>query len=238
MRLRHRILACGIGAGLLSMSGAPAQQRRDADRPSIGLALSGGAALGLAHIGVLRYFEERHIPVDNIGGTSMGGLVGGLYAVGMDSSQIEAIARQADWNALLNPNPPFADQPIVDKQKWNRTFGSLTLRFGKRFALPTGLNPGESLSLFLSRSTLGYSDVSNFDQLPTPFRCVATDLVNGDSVVLSKGSLPRRYARHHVAAGVRSPFRDPIPSSAPASNRAAMRARPAWYRTALLLQAG
>ncbi len=190
MRLCHRILACGIGAGLLSVSGAPGQQPREADRPSIGLALSGGAALGLAHIGVLRYFEEHHIPVDRVGGTSMGGLVGGLYAVGMDSSQIETLARQADWNALLNPSPPFLDQPIVDKQKWNRTFGSLTLRFGKRFALPTGLNPGESLSLFLSRSTLGYSDLSDFDQLPTPFRCVATDLVSGDSVVLSKGSLP------------------------------------------------
>jgi NTE family protein len=190
MRLCSQILVCGIGAGLLSVSSAPAEQRHDAERPSIGLALSGGAALGLAHIGVLRYFEERHIPVDKVGGTSMGGLIGGLYAVGMDSSQIETLARQADWNALLNPSPPFADQPIVDKQKWNRTFGSLTLRFGKRFSLPTGLNPGESLSLFLSRSTLGYSDVSNFDQLPTPFRCVATDLVSGDSVVLSKGSLP------------------------------------------------
>jgi NTE family protein len=189
MRLCYRILAWGIGAGLLSIS-APAQQALDADRPSIGLALSGGAALGLAHIGVLRYFEEHHIPVDKVGGTSMGGLVGGLYAVGMDSSRIETLAEQADWNALLNPSPPFADQPIVDKQKWNRTFGSLTLRFGKRFALPTGLNPGESLSLLLSRSTLGYSDVSNFDQLPTPFRCVATDLVSGNSVVLSKGSLP------------------------------------------------
>jgi NTE family protein len=120
----------------------------------------------------------------------MGGLVGGLYATGMDSSQIEALARQANWDALLNPSPPFADQPIVDKQKWNRTFGSLTLRFGKRFSLPTGLNPGENLSLFLSRSTLGYSEVSDFDQLPTPFRCVATDLVSGESVVLSRGSLP------------------------------------------------
>src|SRR5271166_569437 len=190
MRLCYKILVCGIAVGLLSPADAAAQERRDADRPSIGVALSGGAALGLAHIGVLRYFEEHHIPVDKVGGTSMGGLVGGLYAVGMDSSQIEALARQADWDALLNPSPPFADQPIVDKQKWNRTFGSLTLRFGKRFALPTGLNPGESLSLFLSRSTLGYSDVSDFDQLPTPFRCVATDLVSGDSVVLSKGSLP------------------------------------------------
>ncbi len=190
MRLCYRILACGIAIGLFLPGDAIAKEHRDADRPSIGVALSGGAALGLAHIGVLRYFEERHIPVDKVGGTSMGGLVGGLYAVGMDSSQIEALVRQADWNALLNPSPPFADQPIVDKQKWNRTFGSLTLRFGKRFALPTGLNPGESLSLFLIRTTLGYSDVSDFDQLPTPFRCVATDLVSGNSVVLSKGSLP------------------------------------------------
>jgi NTE family protein len=190
MRLCYTILAFGVAAGLLFAAGAVAQEHRDEDRPSVGVALSGGAALGLAHIGVLRYFEEHHIPIDKVGGTSMGGLVGGLYAAGMDASQIEALARDADWNALLNPSPPFADQPIVDKQKWNRTFGSLTLRFGKRFALPTGLNPGENLSLFLSRSTLGYSEVSDFDQLPTPFRCVATDLVSGDSVVLSKGSLP------------------------------------------------
>ena len=190
MRLCIGILVCGIGTAILSPAGALAPDHRDADRPSIGIALSGGAALGLAHIGVLRYFEERHIPVDKIGGTSMGGLVGGLYATGLDSSQIEALVRQADWDALLNPSPPFEDQPIVDKQKWNRTFGSLTLRFGKKFALPTGLNPGENLSLFLSRSTLGYSEVSDFDQLPTPFRCVATDLISGESVVLSKGSLP------------------------------------------------
>jgi len=190
MQLSYRILALGIAVGVLSPNAAAAHERLHTDRPSIGIALSGGSALGLAHIGVLRYFEEHHIPVDKVGGTSMGGLVGGLYAVGMDSSQIEALAQQADWNALLNPSPPFEDQPIVEKQKWNRTFGSLTLRFGKRFALPTGLNPGEALSLFLSRTTLGYSEVFDFDQLPIPFRCVATDLVSGDSVVLSKGSLP------------------------------------------------
>jgi NTE family protein len=207
MRLCHRILACGIAVGLLSPADAVAQERLDADRPSIGVALSGGAALGLAHIGVLRYFEEHHIPVDKVGGTSMGGLVGGLYAAGMDSSQIEELARQADWNALLNPSPPFVDQPIVDKQQWNRTFGSLTVRLGKRFALPTGLNPGESLSLFLSQSTQGYSDVSDFDQLPTPFRCVATDLVSGDSVVLSKGSLPTAMRATMSLPGIFTPVK-------------------------------
>src|SRR5215469_2069263 len=207
MRLCHGILACGIAAGTFSPASTVAQGLRDGHRPSIGLALSGGAALGLAHIGVLRYFEEHHIPVDKVGGTSMGGLVGGLYATGMDSNKIEAIARQADWDALLNPSPPFADQPIVDKQKWNRTFGSMTLRFGKKFSLPTGLNPGENLSLFLSRSTLGYSDVSDFDQLPIPFRCVATDLVSGDSVVLSKGSLPIAMRATMALPGIFTPVK-------------------------------
>ena len=207
MRLCFRILACAIGVGILSPAAAFAQDHRDVNRPSIGIALSGGSALGLAHIGVLRYLEERHIPVDKLGGTSMGGLVGGMYAAGMDSSQIEALAEQADWNALLNPSPSFRDQPIVDKQKWNRTFGDLTLRFGKRFNLPTGLNPGENLSLFLSRSTLGYSGVSDFDQLPTPFRCVATDLVSGDSVILSRGSLPVAMRATMSLPGVFTPVK-------------------------------
>src|ERR1035441_3065383 len=146
MRTHSTILACCSAFGLLLHSGSGAQQRPEADRPSVGVALSGGSALGLAHIGVLRYFEEHHIPVDKIGGTSMGSLIGGLYATGMDSSQIRATVESADWNGLLNPSPPFADQPIADKQRWNRTFGDFTLRFGRGFSLPSGLNPGESLS--------------------------------------------------------------------------------------------
>ena len=190
MRTHSAILICCSGLGLLLPSGTGAQQPSETERPSIGVALSGGSALGLAHIGVLRYFEEHHIPVDKIGGTSMGGLIGGLYATGMDSSQISAIVESADWNALLSPSLRFADQPIADKQRWNRTFGDLMLRFGKGFSLQPGLNPGESLSLLLSRSTMAYSGVTNSDQLPIPFRCVATDLVSGESVVFSKGSLP------------------------------------------------
>jgi NTE family protein len=161
------------------------------DRPPgrVGIALSGGSALGLAHIGVFRYFEEHHIPIDDIAGTSMGGLVGGLYAAGMDSSQITEIVEQADFGVLLSPSQRFIDQPVVDKQRWNRAYGSFTLRFRKGFSLPAGLNPGESLSLLLSRTTLAYSSVTNFDELPTPFRCVATDLISGNAIVLGRGSL-------------------------------------------------
>jgi len=158
-------------------------------RPRVGVALSGGGALGLAHIGVLRYFEEHHIPIDDMAGTSMGGLVGGLYATGMDSQQITDLVHQIDFESLLSPNPKFTDQPIVEKQKWNRTFGDLTFRFGKKFSLPSGLNSGESISLLLSRATLAYSNLHDFDELPTPFRCVATDLISGKAVVLQQGSL-------------------------------------------------
>jgi len=202
-----RLSTCVVSVFFLVATGAESQKTPDLERPSVGIALSGGSALGLAHIGVIRYFEERHIPIDKVGGTSMGGLIGGLYAAGMDSSQITGVVEQADWNALLNPSPPFADQPVVDKQKWNRTFGSMTFRFGKWFSLPAGLNPGEALSLLLSRSTLAYSNVSDFDQLPTPFRCVATDLVSGDAVVLSKGSLPIAMRATMSLPGVFTPVK-------------------------------
>lgn len=207
MRRFLAIPCCHLGVCLLLSATAAAQQHAETERPSIGVALSGGGALGLAHIGVLRYFEEHHIPIDEVGGTSMGGLIGGLYATGMDSSQIRATVESADWNALLNPSPPFADQPIVEKQRWNRTFGDLTLRFGKGFSLPTGLNPGESLSLLLSRLTMAYSGVSDFDQLPTPFRCVATDLVSGNSVVFAKGSLPIAMRSTMSLPGVFTPVK-------------------------------
>ena len=207
MRVLFLVLTFCFVAGPLMPATASTDASDGAERPKVGVALSGGSALGLAHIGVIRYFEEHHIPIDRIGGTSMGGLVGGLYASGMDSAQVTAVAEQADWNALLNPSTPFADQPVVDKQKWSRTFGKMTLRFGKGFSLPSGLNSGEALSLLLSHLTLAYSGVSDFDELPTPFRCVATDLVSGDTVVLDKGSLPVAMRATMSLPGVFTPVK-------------------------------
>jgi NTE family protein len=166
-------------------------QNRNGGRQRVGVALSGGSALGLAHIGVIRYFEEHHIPIDDIAGTSMGGLVGGFYAIGMDSAELTHMVNEADWDALLSATPRFLDRPVVDKQGWYRPAGNLSLRFGRHFSLPAGLNPGIPLSLFLSRNTLAYSSVTDFDDLPTPFRCVATDLVTGERVVLKQGVLAR-----------------------------------------------
>ena len=92
------------------------------ERQKIALALSGGSALGLAHIGVIEYFEEHHIPIDYITGTSMGALVGGFFASGTSASQLEQIALETDWNDLLTTTPRFVSQPVVEKQRWNKAF--------------------------------------------------------------------------------------------------------------------
>jgi NTE family protein len=165
--------------------------RPQTNRPRVGLALGGGGALGLAHIGVLQYFEEHHIPIDAVAGTSMGGLIGGLYATGLDATQLRSIVSQADWDSLLSTIPPMRGQPVVEKQSWNSTFGDVTLRLGRKFSLPVGLNPGEALALLFSRYTAEYGGISSFDELPTPFRCVATDLVSGEAVVLDRGPLAK-----------------------------------------------
>lgn len=202
--LTRLFLVLFILSTLLTAQETPSPERA---RERVGLVLGGGGALGLAHIGVIQYFEEHHIPIDLVAGTSMGGLVGGFYAAGMDSKQLSGITAQADWDALLSSVPKFAEQPVVEKQNWNRTFGNLTLRFGKHFSLPAGLNSGQALSLLLSRNTLGYAEIASFDELPTPFRCVATDLVSGEPVVLGSGSLPTALRSTMALPAVFTPVR-------------------------------
>jgi NTE family protein len=200
------------GSRASKQSSTPLGQHRDETsagsvkpRPRIGVALGGGAALGLAHIGVLRYFEEHHIPMDYIAGTSMGGLVGGFYATGMSATVLEDRAREAPWDDLLSPNYRFLDEPIVEKQEWNRQPGWLTLRFGRHLNLPAGLNSGQRLALMLSRNTEPYSNLATFDELPTPFRCVATDLVSGSPIVLDHGSLPKALRSTMAIPGIFTP---------------------------------
>jgi NTE family protein len=176
-------------------------------RGRVGVALSGGGALGLAHIGVLQYFEEHRIPIDALAGTSMGGLVGGLFATGLNSGELTDIAEHSDWDLLLSPTPQYRDQPIIEKQSWNRSYGNLTLRLGRRFSLPQGINSGEALAMMLSRNTIGYGDLSTFDDLPTPFRCVATDLISADRVVLDRGSLAKAMRATMALPAVFTPVR-------------------------------
>ena len=158
-------------------------------RPKIGLALSGGGARGAAHVGVLKALEELHVPVDYIAGTSMGAIVGGLYASGMTPEEIEKTLTTADWQTLFTDKPPRKDLPFRRKEDDRRY---LDLQVGvNRQGLHTGLGliTGQHLNAFLETLTLKAGRTEDFDKLPIPFRCVATDIVTGERVVLSSGHL-------------------------------------------------
>jgi NTE family protein len=174
-------------------------------RTRVALALSGGGSLGLAHIGVLQYFEEHHIPVDAIAGTSIGGIVGGLYATGHSPAEIEASFAEAGWENLLRFQPRYQDLPIDARQDRVHFPGDYVLRLGHGLSLPAGISTAEPLDLFLSRQVLAYSTVEDFAQLPTPFRCVATQLETGEPFVLRHGNLARAMRATMSVPGIFTP---------------------------------
>ncbi|HVN21662.1 MAG TPA: patatin-like phospholipase family protein [Dongiaceae bacterium] len=158
-------------------------------RPSVGLALSGGAALGLSEIGVLKWMEDNHIPVDKLAGTSMGSIIGAMYATGMSASEIQKFARTVDWDAAFLPEPGYAD--ISFRRKQDRREFLIRTPFGLKKGLkgPNGINPGQAAGLLLDHIAFANGATSNFDDLPIPFRCVATDMQSGEAVILREGFL-------------------------------------------------
>src|ERR1700687_5096824 len=158
-------------------------------RPRIGLVLEGGGALGLAHVGVIKWLEENRIPVDVVAGTSMGALVGGIYASGESPDQISTLIRSINWSEVLTGVTPYKDLSFrrkEDRRDYPNAF-EFGLKKGTQF--PSGFNSGQQVGLILDRVGLPYSEMKSFDELPIPFRCVATDLVAGDSYVFDHGSL-------------------------------------------------
>ncbi|MDN6858078.1 patatin-like phospholipase family protein [Pseudomonas sp. CAN2814] len=161
--------------------------------PKIGLVLSGGAARGLAHIGVLKALDEQGIHVDAIAGTSMGAVIGGLYAAGYTPKELEELAVGLDWKQALSDSPPRVDVPFRRKQD-DRDFlvkQKLSFRDDGTLGLPLGAIQGQNLSMLLESLLVHTSDTRNFDQLAIPFRAVATDIATGEKVVFSKGHLPQ-----------------------------------------------
>ncbi|WP_085710390.1 MULTISPECIES: patatin-like phospholipase family protein [unclassified Pseudomonas] len=165
----------------------------EAPRPKVGLVLSGGAARGLAHIGVLKALEEQGIKIDAIAGTSMGAVVGGLYASGYKIDELEKLALSIDWQQALSDAPPREDVPFRRKQD-DRDFlvkQKLSFRDDGSLGLPLGVIQGQNLALLLESLLAHTSDTRDFDKLPIPFRAVATDIANGEKVVFRKGHLPQ-----------------------------------------------
>ena len=197
--------ACGPSAFAAPQAAQPPPPADSPARPRIGLVLGGGSARGLAHIGVLEWLEEHRVPIDAVAGTSMGGLIGGAYSTGLPLREIRALTGEASWDALLSTEAPFEDKTFRRKQD-RRAFPA-GIEFGVRRGLwlPGGLNPGQRIALLIDRLTLPYSALPTFDDLPTPFRCVAFDINASESVALGSGILAEAMRATMAIPGIFPP---------------------------------
>ena len=204
------LLALAIAASPATAQSAPSSVAQPATpafttagRPRIGLVLSGGGAKGFAHIGVIEELERRHIPIDVISGTSMGAVVGSMYAIGNDADQIKAIAGAIDWVTVFNDRHRRADLSFRRKREVRDIL--LDARLGivdGKPALPRGVLGGQRLFATVQEILAPWRATENFDKLPIPFRAVATDIVTGNAVVMGSGNLSTAvFASMSIPAG-------------------------------------
>ena len=195
-----RLLVCLAAAAVATSAMAAG------DRPKVGLALSGGGARGAAHIGVIRQLEAHGIPIDCIAGTSMGAVVGGLYATGYTIDEIDTIYRQLDWSSGFRDKPQRGDLSFRRKQDDRRYLVDLDIGFRNgSFRLPRGLLEGQNLNLVLKTLTRPAATIHDFDHLAVPFRAVAADLETGEAVSIREGDLADAIHASMAIPGVYNP---------------------------------
>lgn len=190
------LIALGMAAGAAAQT----------PRPKIGLVLSGGGARGIAHVGVLKVLEREGVPIDVITGTSMGAIIGGLYASGMRAEEIERELLKVNWNTVFASR--IERQALSQRRKEEDFEIATALEIGMRdgeLRAPLGALSGRGLETLLRRYTLPVGEVANFDVLPIPFRAVATDLENGQAVVLDRGDLALALRSSMSVPGVFAP---------------------------------
>ncbi|HEY2676841.1 MAG TPA: patatin-like phospholipase family protein [Steroidobacteraceae bacterium] len=199
-------LAVALITSCLPAAGAEPATSEPLVRPRICLVLSGGGARGMAHIGVLKVLEELKVPIDCIAGTSMGAVVGGLYASGMTAAQIDAAIRSVDWQDAFRDAPPRRDLAFRRKQDDENFLVRfpLGLQHGK-ILLPKGFIQGQKLEQTLRQLTLPFGNNVQFDALPTPYRAVATDLETGNAVLMEQGDLAIAMRSSVSAPGLFAP---------------------------------
>jgi NTE family protein len=189
-RFRVSLSILGLVLVLLCLAAqAFGQTEQRQSRPRIGLALASGGALGLAHIGVLDWFDKHHIPIDYIAGTSMGGLMGGGFAIGMTPDELRTTLKDIDWNQVFSNGPTYHQLPLRRKQDLRAVPSSLVVGLHQGIEMPGGISAASPIDLLLSRLCLPYSELKSFNELPTPFRCVAVDVQSGQAVTFKDGSL-------------------------------------------------
>lgn len=178
-----------------------------AERRKVGLVLSGGGAKGIAHIGAIKVLEEAGIPVDIVVGTSMGAIVGGLYAIGYDARTLDSLVRLQDWAFLLSDKVyrnklTFSEKEATEKFLFSFPFGK-----DKESRMPAGFVSGQNISNLFADLTVGYHDSLDFKHLPVPFACVAANMVDGSEVVLDTGILMQAMRASMAIPGAFTPVR-------------------------------
>ena len=148
------------------------------NRKKVAVVLSGGGAKGMAHIGVLKVLEKAGIPVDIVTGTSMGSIIGGLYAIGYNANALDSMVRVQDWGYVISDKEDLRNQSISDRKKQNTYFVTTGLTIGKKDMNAGGIIKGKNLAELFQKLCVGYTDSLDFSKdLPIPFACVATDII-------------------------------------------------------------
>lgn len=187
----------------LALAGA-GRVEGETNRPRVGLVLGGGGALGFAHVGVLRVIEDLRIPIDYIGGTSMGSIIAGLYAAGLSPDEMEDFLRGIDWDEVMSDETPRRELFFRRKIEDQRYLFEMGLNWnGPKFG--TGMAAGQKFNNLMQYITLRSASVTNFDQLPIPYRAVATDLLTGRPYVIDHGNLATAMRASMAVPGVFTP---------------------------------
>ena len=202
MRKIFMLLACVLVCGTVSA------QQEETERKKVAVVLSGGGAKGMAHIGVLKVLERAGIPVDIVTGTSMGSIIGGLYAIGYNANALDSMVRVQDWTYVISDREDMRNQSIDDRQKQNTYFFTTGMTIGKRDMNAGGFIKGKNLAELFQQLCTGYTDSLDFTKdLPIPFACVATNIVDNSEVDFHSGRLAQAMRASMAIPAAFSPVR-------------------------------
>jgi len=185
-----------------------AYAQAESQRKRVGLVLSGGGARGAAHLGVIKMLEKNHIPIDAIVGTSMGAFVGGLYASGLSTQEIETLLESQPWRVIIGEEYAREDTPFRRKEKDRDFVSSVKLDINETndMVLAPALFKKQGLLNFLKKQTYPVQAINNFDDLRIPYRAVACRLRDGKAIVLREGSLARSIYASVAIPGLLEPI--------------------------------
>ena len=195
------VLMCGM------VSAQEEKESKEPPRKKVAVVLSGGGAKGMAHIGVLKVLEKAGIPVDIVTGTSMGSIIGGLYAIGYNSHSLDSMVRVQDWSYVITDKEDLRNQSLNDRKKQNTYFFSTGLTLGKKDQNAGGIIKGKNLAELFQQLCVGFTDSLDFNRFPIRFACVATDIITNEEVDFHSGRLPQAMRASMAIPAAFSPVR-------------------------------